>query len=734
MRSNKLFFVLVVLSLLIGTVATGGAQAPEKEITRDTLFVPGEVVIGFSADLKQSEITDQANALAGSIGATVADVQLGAALLSFAEDADVLALSDQLAAMEGVTYAEPNYIAWIPELVEGGRPEVDSVAFQVNDEISLELTLDELRALRTVRGGKVRNTFPNDPNLWTNWGWSYVGADLIWPNTPAGKNVCVLDTGVDWNHPDLVGMIIKGKDFVNDDTNPDDDNGHGTHVAGIVAAKVNNKKGMAGVSNGKVVAVKVLGAQGFGTYWDIADGMRYCAGRNDVKVLSMSLGGGMGSTILESAVAFTVNTKKKLLVAAAGNDGADSPLYPAYYVTDPAYSDGILAVGAQDFLSSCRASFSNHGSWVEIVAPGTDIYSTLPNDQPFWLNQWMGYYPDYDWMNGTSMSTPFVSGGAARAWSVFPGYSNTQIKTQLLDTGWSVNADGSCWPTTMSGSVGLDVTAAMDRTAIGGTLWDANNGMPLKGATVNAYLGNKKKGTAKLTSNVSEFWMIINLPCNTDPGTGWCTTTYNVKVSKSGYTAGYVQIGEVPTGFASSGILWTSFFDVFDTGIPTKSNLSIVANWDYGVDQGLYMWLPIGNPVGPYIVGEMFDWGNLRDFPYAKFYRDGGWGDPAPVEIIKIKPRPGKPKWPKYAGDYDILIYDWEGYMPNPILVRFWQGGNILKSIWYGCTGPYGPWWHVATWNNGSITAVNVCGDSSIQPYAEPVSGTMGIPEAKPLK
>ena len=133
---------------------------------------------------------------------------------------------------------------------------------------------------------------------------------------------------MDYSHPDLTSNIIKGYDFVNGDADPMDDFGHGTHVAGIIAAKMNNGLGMAGVSTGKVVAVKVLGSQGWGTNFDVAAGINYCANRTDVKVLSMSLGGSDDSDAVYTAVGYAVNTKGKLLVAAAGNASSSTANLP----------------------------------------------------------------------------------------------------------------------------------------------------------------------------------------------------------------------------------------------------------------------------------------------------------------------------------------------------------------------------------------------------------------------
>jgi subtilisin family serine protease len=94
-----------------------------------------------------------------------------------------------------------------------------------------------LRSMKSIRKGKTQTTYPNDPELWWNNGWDWIQADVIWPNATVAKNVCVLDTGVDYLHKDLTTTrVLKGKDWVNNDADPMDDNGHGTHVAGIISA------------------------------------------------------------------------------------------------------------------------------------------------------------------------------------------------------------------------------------------------------------------------------------------------------------------------------------------------------------------------------------------------------------------------------------------------------------------------------------------------------------------
>ena len=124
-------------------------------------------------------------------------------------------------------------------------------------------------------------TYPNDPSALDpikGWGWLWVNADIVWPDAKAAE-VAVVDTGVDAQHPELMGLVVNGFDFVNNDGIANDDNGHGTHVAGIIAAKSNNKTGMAGVSRARIYAIKVLAADGSGTYFDVAQGIRKAADR-----------------------------------------------------------------------------------------------------------------------------------------------------------------------------------------------------------------------------------------------------------------------------------------------------------------------------------------------------------------------------------------------------------------------------------------------------------------------
>ncbi|WP_368505408.1 S8 family peptidase [Alkalihalophilus sp. As8PL] len=237
--------------------------------------------------------------------------------------------------------------------------------------------------------------------------------------TGNGVKVAILDTGIDRNHPDLSANVKGGHSVFTDSANSDpffDGDGHGTHVAGTVAA-VNNDIGVIGVaSEASLYAVKVLNNSGSGSYAGIAEGIEWAI-NNDIDIINMSLGGSQSSAILKefSDLAYAEGV---LVVAAAGNSGTrsgknDTVGYPAKY-------DSVIAVAATD-QNNQRATFSSTGPAVEISAPGVGILSTTPNN-------------NYASFNGTSMASPHVAGVAAQVWQAKPHLSNVELRNLLNDT------------------------------------------------------------------------------------------------------------------------------------------------------------------------------------------------------------------------------------------------------------------------------------------------------------
>jgi type VII secretion-associated serine protease mycosin len=268
-------------------------------------------------------------------------------------------------------------------------------------------------------------SIPNDP-LWSSAQSSYLSmirVDRAWDLTQgSGIVVAVVDTGVDLNHPDLAGRLVHGTDIVNHDGTPQDDVGHGTMVAGIIAADRNNHRGIAGIAPlAKVMPVKVLGKNGVGDDGDIATGITW-ATDHGANVINLSLGGPLDDDALRAAVAYAIS-HNVVVVAAAGNDGAETVEYPA------AYPD-VIAVSATGHTGALT-SFSSWGSRIDIAAPGLDITSTA-----------LGTSEKYDVESGTSFSSPIVAGVAALVRARYPAYTNAQVRARLLATARDVGLPG----------------------------------------------------------------------------------------------------------------------------------------------------------------------------------------------------------------------------------------------------------------------------------------------------
>jgi subtilisin family serine protease len=408
--------IVAILGALIfgGVVASppgaggGGAADP------DSLYaphVPGELLVRFKSQAGPSE---RAGVRAQVAAQKIHEFRTGAERWRLGSGQGVGQAIARLRGNPHVAYAEPNYI------------------------VNLELA-------------------PNDPRYTELWGLNNAGqtggtagadidAERAW-NVSTGSPavvVAVIDTGIDYNHPDLFQNIwinqgeipangvdddnngfiddVRGWDFVNDDNNPFDDNGHGTHVSGTIGAVGNNGIGVAGVSwRVSLMGLKFLSAAGSGTTADAVDAIEY-ATMMGADIMSNSWGGGGFSQTLLDAINAAAGAEI-VFVAAAGNGGADgigdnndtTPHYPSNYD-----APNVIAVAATDH-NDARAVFSNFGpTSVDLGAPGVSVLSTLPGNS-------------YGLLSGTSMATPHVSGAAALVRSVAPNTSAALVRQLLLN-------------------------------------------------------------------------------------------------------------------------------------------------------------------------------------------------------------------------------------------------------------------------------------------------------------
>jgi subtilisin family serine protease len=309
-------------------------------------------------------------------------------------------------------------------LAQAGAVRTGSVA-RLDLEIAAVLPGREPEALSAIRLDphveyaeqdvvySVAATTPSDPFWPTELGLSEISSPQAWDLTrgASGLAVAVLDSGVDFTHPDLVGAAVPGFDFVNGDTNANDDNGHGTAVAGLIAARGQDGGGMAGMCwQCSIMPVKVVDVLGNGTSATLAAGLVWATDRG-ARVINMSLAGSTGSDTLAAAVRYAAD-RGVVLVASAGNQASTQPTYPAAY-------PGVISVAAGTPARTFYA-FSNRGDWVQVAAPGC-------NTAPSLLGAFVAFC-------GTSSSAPLVSGIAALALSLRAGVTSTLVTRAIEES------------------------------------------------------------------------------------------------------------------------------------------------------------------------------------------------------------------------------------------------------------------------------------------------------------
>jgi thermitase len=266
----------------------------------------------------------------------------------------------------------------------------------------------------------------NDTYRSQQWALNALKAETVHQYTKgSGVTVAVVDTGVKSSHSDLSNRVLSGVDYVVPGTSANDESGHGTHVAGIIAAVQNNSRGIAGMApSSRILPVRVLDRNGSGSTANVAKGILW-ATSHGAKVINLSLATTANSTAMQSAVADAIS-KNVLVVAAAGNTGCsllgNSPIYPASY-------PGVVGV-ASVTQSLSRASYSTCGSWVDVAAPGDKIISTMIQNS---VGLGCSSSANYCTLSGTSFSSPYVAASGALA-IARRGWSQSTVASRLQST------------------------------------------------------------------------------------------------------------------------------------------------------------------------------------------------------------------------------------------------------------------------------------------------------------
>ncbi|MEQ6342054.1 MAG: S8 family serine peptidase [Gammaproteobacteria bacterium] len=386
---------------------------------------------------------------------------------------------------------------------------------------------------------------PNDPRFSELWGMNNVGqtggtpdADIdgpeAWDRQTGSANVIVasIDTGVDYNHPDLAGNIwtnpgeipgngidddgngyvddVRGWDFANNDNDPMDDQGHGTHTAGTIAAMGNNATGVTGVAwRAKIMPLKFLTASGSGTSLGAAQAILYAANMG-AKISNNSWGGGGFSRTIENAIT-TANQRGMLFVVAAGNANANNDTTVSYPCNSTL--SNVLCVAATDHNDQ-KTSFSNYGAVnVDLGAPGVSILSTVPTGTCRLCNS-----SGYRYLNGTSMATPHVSGAAALVRAQFPNLTPVAVKNLLMQSTDPIAA--------LSGKVvtggRLNISKALADAVAAKTVTVTAMGTPVNGVypTMVIRVDGQIVGTFNVNATSTEYAVAVNatpgIPHNID--------------------------------------------------------------------------------------------------------------------------------------------------------------------------------------------------------------------------
>ncbi|MEN0644044.1 S8 family peptidase [Alkalicoccobacillus gibsonii] len=356
----------------------------------------GKLVVGLVCVTALVTVTDSASAAEEKVKY----------LIGFEEEAELEAFTEEIDQV-GVFSVEEQSVA--EDTLDIDVDIIDE--YDYIDVLAVELDPEDVDALSEEAGiSFIEEDIELSIQQTVPWGITRVQAPAVHNRgvTGSGVRVAILDSGIS-THSDLT--IRGGASFVPGEPTTADLNGHGTHVAGTVAA-LNNSIGVIGVApSADLYAVKVLGANGRGSVSGIAQGLEWAAA-NNMHIANMSLGSDAPSTTLERAVNYATS-QGVLVIAATGNNGSGSVGYPARYAN-------AMAVGATD-QNNRRANFSQYGTGIDIVAPGVNVQSTYPGNR-------------YASLNGTSMATPHVAGAAALVKQRYPSWNATQIRNHLKNT------------------------------------------------------------------------------------------------------------------------------------------------------------------------------------------------------------------------------------------------------------------------------------------------------------
>lgn len=709
------FVAAVCLGLVTSTETAQGKwmehQGKMLDIAEPGEILSGEVIMEMRSGISLQQAATAASVLGGRITGVIEEYGLYRIKLAPVKgvEVDLDATSRAVAAAQrlpDVKAAFPNYKFSVPKPVE--FPDATKLG---------PLDSSPLTALESD-ASEADATAP----LGQQWHLNVI--NLSRAGTPqSGPVVAVLDTGVQYNHPDLEGRVIPGKDYVDDDMDPMDENGHGTHCAGLVAARgLYMVKGVSPLAT-RVLAVRVLNASASGSFFDIMDGIVYARNYTGVKIISMSFGGYMrqGSAEFKTFKKVLDDTLAKgvIPVAAAGNENN----YWLYYYesTDkyrpvPAWYRSTFTVGAT-IENNMRAYFSNYDigtrsgltfnyRFVDIVAPGWNILSTYLNNQ-------------VARSNGTSMACPIVAGAAAFYWGSNPSKTAAQVISALASTGMPVGVYYG-FP---SPERRLDLMKAVGRKATGfvGVVYNGQTGMPLKGTTLSVKQGSTPIKTVK--TDYEGFFTVSGL-------TGG--TTYHLTFSRAGFASHSVKTAAAadtmknlakpvflhqrrPAGQWSVLIDWRSWQPGYDEAKVVYSSGGRPSWYPYDWDT------LAGTFMSPYVHSSAYggtvdlsNQGSLTQSPYMALTTDPYHSGTRPASNFVIKPQSGTTyKIYTLLDNVNSMYFEWGRYKTEAdisqpaVQARLYLGGGLKATVNAGSATGKGAYWYVGDISGTTFTVKN---------------------------
>lgn len=534
--SMKFFLVLMTTFLLVTSsafAAGGPAGGPAGGHGKggEAAFEPGQLIVsvaggGSDYSIQSTDATiHQQMTVIEAAGLNVVD-----SLIDTSADNDRMSISSMDANFKSDIINQMGYVYLV---------EFDEQAYN-----SMDKAQASVQAALKAKGLSVRYVEPNytlyamDVHPNQQWHYDMIKAPQAWGITTGSTDVkiAVLDTGVDNNHQNLQNFVDMSlaKSFVGGDTM--DRQSHGTHVSGTIAS-YGSVSGV--MQNASIVPVKVLGDDGSGSTYGIQQGILYAASIK-ADVVNMSLGGGGYSQGMDEACQTAVDAGV-VVIAAAGNSGTGSISYPAAY-------SSVIAVGAVD-ANGKRASFSQYGTGLEVMAPGTNIYSTVPNN-------------GYDSFNGTSMATPHVAGVAGLIRSANKSLTALEVRNIIKSTAVNAGpaneygygivnayeavkaAGGNVEPPAeLSIKAGIatnkDIYKRGESVTTTVTVLDQDNA-PLQGATVVFTFIRPNSSSFTTTKTTDASGIAVNVTASST-STALGTYTIQAEVTKDGYVSSTVS-------------------------------------------------------------------------------------------------------------------------------------------------------------------------------------------------